>query len=87
MINQSDLMGAAELRQLLGVTDRTLTRYRLKHWEEGIHYVAPVQRVLYVRPMITDWILHHKNNPGAHQDAKEQWLTQTQGRKARRNAS
>jgi Putative excisionase (DUF1233) len=87
MINQSDLMGAAELRQLLGVTDRTLTRYRLKHWAEGIHYVAPVQRVLYVRPMILNWILNHKTNPLAHQDAMEQWLTQTQGRKARRTAS
>jgi hypothetical protein len=87
MIDKSDLMGAAELRCLLAVSDRTLTRYRLKHWVQGIHFVAPVQRVLYVRPMIMDWILNHKTNPIAHQDAMEAWVAKNQSRDRRRKAS
>lgn len=84
MIEKSDLMGAAELRLLLGVTERTLRRYRKKHWHQRIHYVQPVQQIFYIRPMIMDWILNHKTDPMAHQDAMEAWLAKTQGTKPRR---
>jgi hypothetical protein len=87
MIDKSDLMPASELRALLAVSDKTLTRYRQKHWLEGIHYVQPIQRILYVRPMIMDWILNHKTNPMTHQDAMEAWVAKTQGRDRRRKAS
>jgi hypothetical protein len=83
MIAKTDLMTASEMRDLLNVTDRTLTRYRLKHWVEGVHFVAPVQRVMYVRPMIMDWILNRKTNPIAHQDAMEAWVRTHQHSQAR----
>jgi hypothetical protein len=83
MINKSDLMPASEVRELLEVADRTLTRYRLKHWVKGVHFVAPVQRVWYVRPMIMDWIVNHRSNPLAHQDAMEAWVRAHQGGAAR----
>jgi hypothetical protein len=84
LIEKSDLMGAAELRDLLNVSTKTLTRYRQKHWHEGIHYVKPIQRILYIRPMILDWILNHKTNPLAHQDAMTTWVARTQGRASRK---
>jgi hypothetical protein len=88
MIDKSDLMGAAELRELLGgVSDRTLGRYRKKHWQKDIHYAQPVQRIFYIRPLILDWILNYQNNPMVHQDAMEAWVVKTQGRKPRRKAS
>jgi hypothetical protein len=90
MISQSDLMSGAEVKALLGSKDKTdkfLRRHRQAYWLEGIHYIQPVQRVLYVRPMIMDWILNHKTNPLAHQDAMEAWVSKTQGRDRRRKAS
>jgi hypothetical protein len=83
MIDQSDFMSASEVRELLKVTDRTLSRYRLKHWVEGIHFTAPVQRILYIRPMILDWLVNHKTNPMAHQAAKEAWVAKTQNNQSR----
>jgi hypothetical protein len=75
----SDFLTGAEVRSLLGgISTRTLNRYRLKYWTEGIHYVQPVQLVRYIRPMIVDWMLNGKSNPMAHQLAKEAWLAQHQ---------
>jgi hypothetical protein len=87
MISKSDLMGASEVRELLGVSNKTLARYRQKHWQEGIHFVAPVQRVLYVRPMLMDWLLNHKGNPRAHNDAMARWVAEHQTPRQRRKAS
>jgi hypothetical protein len=86
MIDPSDFMSAAEVKELLGSRDKTnkiLDRHRKKYWLEDIHYVQPVQRIRYVRPMIIDWLLNHKNNPMAHQDAMEAWLAKTQNRPGR----
>ncbi len=84
MIDKSDFMSAAELRSLLNVSDRTLRRYRLKHWVKGVHFVAPVQRVLYIRPMILDWIVKVPEDPIGHQDQMEAWVAKTQDKKRRR---
>jgi Putative excisionase (DUF1233) len=83
-IDKSDFMPASEVRELLGVTDRTLSRYRLKHWVEGVHFVAPVQRILYVRPMILNWMVNRKTDPTAHQAAMETWVAKTQGSPAKK---
>jgi hypothetical protein len=77
-IDKADLMGAAEVRELLGVSDKTLGRYRKKHWQKNIHYCKPVQRIFYIRPLIMDWILNHEKNPMAHQDAMEAWYAKTE---------
>jgi hypothetical protein len=77
MIDESDLMGAAELRSLLGVSERTIRRYRQAHWVKGIHYVQPIQRVLYVKPMILDWLINGKTPCLDHQDAMEDWARRT----------
>jgi hypothetical protein len=59
-----------EIKQLLGVCDRTLERYRKNHWHEGIHYVKPVQKILYNRPLIEDWMVN-RHDWRAHDRAIE----------------
>jgi hypothetical protein len=88
MINPSDFLSGSEVRSLVGgISVKTLDRWRLKHWTEGVHYVQPGHKVIYIKPMIIDWMINSKANPMAHQRAKEQWLAQnqhqTQGRSRR----
>jgi hypothetical protein len=79
-----DLIPSSEVRRLLGgVSVKTLTRYRAKYWYRGIHYAQPVQRVMYIRPMILDWILNRRDQ-GKHQAAMEAWLAANQAPKARK---
>jgi hypothetical protein len=78
MVDKSDLMGGAEVKAILKISDTTLKRYRLKRWIAGVHFVQPVQRTLYIRPMIEDWILNHKTDPEAHQRAIEAWVAKHQ---------
>jgi hypothetical protein len=47
-----------EICALLKVTDRTLTRYRSDKWMIGIHYVKPVQKILYNKELIEDWLVN-----------------------------
>lgn len=89
MLSETDFISANEVRRLLGnISLKSLDRWRAKHWHEGIHYVQPGHRILYVKPMIIDWMINGKANPAAHQRAMEQWLTDHQHRKprSRRNA-
>ncbi len=81
-----DLISGAEVRALLGgISLKTLQRYRDKHWIEGVHYLKPVQRCLYNRPLIQDWMLNHSHDPAAHQRTIEAWvMAQQQGRKHRK---
>jgi hypothetical protein len=80
MLHEGDLMTAAEVKALFQIkADRTLYRYRKKHWVKNIHWIAPVQRILYVRPMIMDWVFNHKDNPLGHQDAMEAWVDSNAG--------
>lgn len=69
-----DLISGAEVRRLLGgISVKTLQRYREKYWLEGIHYVKPVQRCVYNRLLIENWMLNHRADPAAHQRAIETW--------------
>lgn len=87
MMQDTDLISSAEVRALLGgISVKTLGRYREKYWHSGIHYVCPVQRCLYVKPMVLDWILH-RHEPSAHQRAMEAWLAANQTPKSRKRAS
>ncbi|MBW4662101.1 MAG: helix-turn-helix domain-containing protein [Drouetiella hepatica Uher 2000/2452] len=47
-----------EVCEFLKVGERTLARYREKHWYLGIHYVQPVQKILYNRELILDWMVN-----------------------------
>ena len=86
-LEDSDLIKSSEVRSLLGdISKRTLDRYRVKHWHCGIHYVQPVQRCMYVKPMILDWIMN-RQEPSAHQRAMEAWLVANQVPKTRKRAS
>jgi hypothetical protein len=86
-MQSEDLIPASEVKRLLGgVCDRTIRRYRSNYWHRGIHYTQPVQRVMYVRPMIVDWILH-RQEPGQHQAAMEAWLAANQPPKTRKKSS
>jgi hypothetical protein len=87
MMQSTDLIPSSEVRALLGgISARTLDRYRAKYWHCGIHYVQPVQRVMYVKPMILDWMVN-RQEPAAHQRAMEQWLADNQAPKTRKRAS
>ncbi len=83
-----DLISGSEVRQLLGgISVKTLQRYRLKYWIEGVHYLKPVQLCRYNRPLIQDWMLNHSRAPARHQQVIEDWVksqqdTQRRGRKA-----
>jgi hypothetical protein len=84
---KDDLISGSEVRSLLGdISVKTLGRYRAKYWHCGIHYVQPVQRCLYIKPMILDWMLNQKE-PSAHQRAMEAWLAANQTPKTRKRAS
>jgi hypothetical protein len=87
MMEPSDFLTSSEVRQILGgISQKSLDRWREKHWTEGIHYVQPGHRVIYIKPMIIDWMLHWKTNPMAHQLAKEEWLVKNQPSRKRRSA-
>jgi hypothetical protein len=90
MIDPSDFLSGSEVRSLVGgISIKSLDRWRTKHWTEGIHYVQPGHKVVYIKPMIVDWMINGKVNPMAHQRAKEQWLAQNQHQaqpRSRRNA-
>jgi hypothetical protein len=75
MLDSTDLISGAEVRRLLGdISEKTLSRYRV-HWHEGFHYVQPVHRIQYVKPMIVHWMLNRKSNPKAHDAEIKAWLT------------
>lgn len=74
-----DLISASEVRDLLGgISPKTLQRYRDKYWIEGVHYLKPVQRCLYNRPLVHDWMINHSHDPMRHQQAIETWLISQQ---------
>ena len=78
-----DLMSGSEVQKLLGgISVKTLQRYRLKHWTLGIHYMQPVQRCQYNRPLIEDWIVN-RHEPQAHNRAIEAWVFSQQGNQRR----
>ena len=86
-LEDSDLIKSSEVRSLLGdISKRTLDRYRAQHWHCGIHYVKPVQRCMYVKPMILDWMVNRQES-SAHQNAMEAWLAANQVLKTRKRAS
>jgi hypothetical protein len=78
-LQSSDLISSAEVRALLGnISVKTLGRYRLKYWMVGVHFVQPVQKVMYVKPMILDWILNGRIDPEAHNQAIQMWVAENQ---------
>ncbi|GAB4469425.1 MAG: hypothetical protein OHK0037_27640 [Elainellaceae cyanobacterium] len=68
MLNRQQFVDKYEILALLKISDRTLKRYRAMRWTEGIHYVKPVQRILYNRPLIEDWLVN-SDDPQAHDRA------------------
>jgi hypothetical protein len=62
-----------EVFNLLHVRERTLARYRELYWHLGIHYVQPVQKILYNRELIEDWMVNRHDLP-AHQRAIDAYL-------------
>jgi hypothetical protein len=80
-----DLISSPEVRALLGgISVKTLQRYRDKRWIDGVHYFKPVQRCLYNRPLIQDWMRNAAHDPAAHQDAIEAWIRSQQGGNGRK---
>lgn len=86
-MDPSDFLSSAEVRQILGgISQKSLDRWREKHWTEGIHYVQPGHKIIYIKPMIVDWMINGKVNPMAHQLAKEAWLAKHQHQPKKRRA-
>jgi hypothetical protein len=85
MMEPSDFLSSSEVRQMLGgISQKSLDRWRVKHWIEGIHFVQPGHRVLFIKPMMLDWMLNGKANPLAHIRAQEAWLAQHQHQPTRK---
>jgi hypothetical protein len=63
-------IGKHDVCALLQVTERTLARYRADHWYQGVHFVKPVQKILYNRELIEDWMVN-RHDYSAHLRAIE----------------
>jgi hypothetical protein len=91
MMTPDDFISASDVRKLLAdISIKTLNRWRANHWTEGVHYCQPGHKVIYIKPMIIDWMINHKADPAAHQRAVEAWVAANQHQpaqpRARRNA-
>jgi hypothetical protein len=75
-----------EVCKLLKVGDRTLGRYREKYWFLGIHFAQPVQRILYNKELIEDWMVNRHDYP-AHLRAIESYQATLPSNQKRRRAS
>lgn len=67
-----EFISKQEVCQLLQVTERTLARYREKHWYKGIHFVQPIQKILYNKALILDWMVN-RDDAIAHLRAIENY--------------
>ncbi len=47
-----------EVCKLLKVGERTIACYRQEQWYLGIHYLKPVQKILYNKELIEDWMVN-----------------------------
>ncbi len=75
-----------EISKLLHVGDRTLARYRDAHWHCGIHYVQPVQKILYNKELIEDWMVNRHDYP-AHLRAIEAYQSSLPSNQKRRRSA
>jgi hypothetical protein len=72
---------------LLQISVRTLARYRSDYWYLGIHYVQPVQKILYNKELIEDWLVN-RHDYAAHLRAIEAYqATLPSNQPKRRRAS
>jgi len=79
-------IGKQEVCDLLQVTERTLSRYRANHWFLGIHFVKPVQKILYNKELIQDWMVNC-DDYSAHLRAIEAYQATIPSNQKRRRAS
>jgi len=79
-------IGKIEACALLQVTERTLSRYRSSYWYLGTHFVQPVQKILYNRELIEDWMVN-RHDWAAHMKAIEAYQATIPSNQKRRRAS
>jgi hypothetical protein len=79
-------IGKIETCALLQVTDRTLSRYRADHWYLGIHFVQPVQKILYNKELIEDWMVN-RHDWSTHMRAIEAYQATLPSNQKRKRAS
>ena len=72
-----------EVCKLLRVGERTLARYREQHWYLGIHFVQPVQKILYNKELIEDWMVN-KHEYSVHLRAIEAYQASLPSNQKRR---
>jgi nitric oxide reductase activation protein len=70
MTLETQFIDKHEACRLLRVTERSLARYRDLYWYQGIHYVKPVQKILYNKTLLVDWMIN-RHDWMAHQRAIE----------------
>ena len=75
----------ADVMALLQISERTLARYRSDHWYIGIHYSKPVQKILYNRELLEDWMIN-RHEWGAHLRAIEFFQASLPSNQKRRKA-
>ena len=74
-----------DVMALLQISERTLARYRSDHWYIGIHYSKPVQKILYNRELLEDWMIN-RHEWGAHLRAIEFFQASLPSNQKRRKA-
>jgi hypothetical protein len=82
-ISATDFIDKREACELLRVTERTLARYRELYWYQGIHFIKPVQKILYNKTLILDWMVN-RHDFLAHQQAIEAYQASLPSNQPRR---
>ena len=78
-------IGKKEIKEFLQISERTLARYRADYWYIGIHYTKPVQKVLYNRELVEDWMVN-RHDWGTHTRAIELYQASLPSNQKRRKA-
>jgi hypothetical protein len=63
-------IGKQDACKMLQVTERTLARYRDDQLMIGIHFIKPVQKILYNKELLEDWMVN-RHEWGVHLRAIE----------------
>jgi predicted DNA-binding transcriptional regulator YafY len=69
----------------LQISRRTLSRYCAELWYLGIHYCKHVQKILYNRELLEDWMVN-RHEWGVHLRAIELYQASLPSNQKRRNA-
>ena len=73
--DRSELIDAHQAGELLGIHPKTVERYRIAFWTEGIHFFRQAREYRYNALLLADWA-KNRHSPQTHQRAIDVWVNQ-----------